>query len=55
MIFGQKIIVDWEQVKQLCHEQTRQTHGKENHHLIEHDYNVGDLVLIIILPDVQHK
>ena len=37
MIFGQKITVDWEQVKQLCHEQAAQNNEKENHHHIEQD------------------
>ena len=51
MIFRQKIIIDWEQVKQLHRQQAIQNNEKENHHPIKHDYKVGDPVLIVILPD----
>ena len=51
MIFRQKIIIDWEQVKQLHRQQATQNNEKENRHRIEHDFKVGDLVLVVTLPD----
>ena len=48
MIFRQKIIVDWEELKQLRKEQHIANNIKENRHRREHQYKTGDLVLIIM-------
>ena len=49
--FWAKSIVDWERVKQLHRQQATQNNEKENRHRIEHDFKVGDLVLVVTLPD----
>ena len=48
MLFRQKIIVDWEELKQLRKKQHLANNIKENRHRREHKYKVGDLVLIIM-------
>ena len=48
MIFRQKIIVDWEELKQLRKKQHIANNIKENRNRREHKYKTGDLVLIIM-------
>ena len=48
MLFRQKIIVDWEELKQLRRKQHIANNIKENRNRREHKYKVGDLVLIIM-------
>ena len=48
MIFRQKIIVDWEELKQLRKKRHIAKNIKENRHRREHTYKAGDLVLIIM-------
>ena len=55
MIFRQKIIVDWEELKQLRKKQHIANNIKENRHRREHQYKTGDLVLIIMKSYERNK
>lgn len=50
MIFRQKIIVDWELLKAQRNKQAVQNNAKENKKRLEHEYKVGQLVLIVYKP-----
>ena len=47
MIFCQKCLVDWTRLKQRRQRQAIENNKKENKNRREHNYKVGDLVLII--------
>ncbi len=47
MLFCQHVIVDWEKLKHMRQEQAITNNTKENKKRVDHDYHVGDLVLII--------
>ena len=47
MIFRQKVIVDWELEKQRKIKFTKENNEKENSKRREHEYKVGDLVLLV--------
>ena len=55
MIFRQKIIVDWEELKQLRKKQHIANNIKENRLRREHNYKEGDLVLIIMKSYERNK
>ena len=55
MIFRQKIIVDWEELKQLRKKQHIANNIKKNRLRREHNYKVGDLVLIIMKSYERNK
>ncbi len=46
MIFRQKVKIDWQLLKEQCH-QAIANNAKENKTRIQHEYKVGDLVLIV--------
>jgi transposase InsO family protein len=50
MIFRQKVIIDWERLKATRDKQALQNNAKENRKRLEHEYKVGDKVLIILKP-----
>ena len=47
MVFRQKTLVDWQQLKQLRRQQAIANNKKENKSRIPHVYSVGDMVLIV--------
>ena len=47
MILRQKVIVDWELEKQRKIKFTKENNEKENSKRREHEYKVGDLVLLV--------
>ena len=47
MIFRQKVIVDWDKIKQLRQKQTEHNKKRENNKQIPHDYKVGDKILLV--------
>ena len=50
MLFRQKVIIDWERLKASRNKQSLQNNAKENRKRLEHEYKVGDKVLIILKP-----
>ena len=50
MLFRQKIFIDWERFKALHNKQAMQNNVKENKKRLEHQYQVGDKVLILLKP-----
>jgi hypothetical protein len=47
MIFRQKVKIDWSLIKEERRRQTVANNAKENKTRIEHEYKVGDMVLIV--------
>ena len=50
MLFRQKIFIDWERFKALHSKQALQNNTKENKKWLEHQYHVGDKVLLLLKP-----
>ena len=50
MIFRQKVLIDWECLKASRDKQALQNNAKENRKRLEHEYKVGDKVLIVLKP-----
>jgi hypothetical protein len=50
MIFRQKVLIDWERLKAARDKHALQNNAKENRKRLEHEYKVGDKVLIILKP-----
>ena len=50
MIFRQKTAIDWQLLKHQRRKQHRENNAKENKTHISHEYQVGDLVLIVEKP-----
>jgi hypothetical protein len=55
MLFRQKIFIDWEHFKALHNKQAMQNNVKENKKRLEHHYQVGDKVLILLKPNERQK
>ena len=47
MLFCQKVAIDWECIKQLHQQQATESSNEENRNRLHHEYQVGDMVLII--------
>ena len=55
MLFRQKIFIDWERFKALHNKQALQNNTKENKKRLEHQYHVGDKVLLLLKPYERQK
>ncbi len=55
MLFRQRVIIDWEKIKVLRQEQAIANNTKENKKRIDHEYHVGDLVLIVTPTSERRK
>jgi hypothetical protein len=55
MLFRQKVIIDWEWLKESRDKQSLQNNAKENRKRLEHEYKVGDKGLIILKPYERHN
>jgi hypothetical protein len=55
LIFCQKVIIDWEQIKTFCNRQMLKNITEENKKQLEHEYKVRDKVLILFKPHKQHN
>ena len=50
LIFWQKVLIDWERIKALCTIQAIENNTKENKKRLDHEYKVGDMVLLVFKP-----
>jgi len=55
MLFRQRVVIDWEKLKRARQEQATANNAKENKKRIEHNYHVGDLVLIVTPTSERRK
>ena len=55
MLMRTKVVVDWEMIKQRRLKAAQQSNTRENNSRIEHEYKVGDYVLIILRDEVTRK
>jgi hypothetical protein len=55
MIFHQAVKIDWQLLKDECRKQSTNNNKKENKNRLQHEYKVGDLVLIVEKPYERHK
>ncbi len=55
MLFRQRIIINWEKLKLTRQEQAISNNNKENKKRIDHEYQVGDLVLIVTPTSERRK
>jgi hypothetical protein len=50
LIFRQKVLIDWERIKALRIKLAQENNAKENKKRLEHEYKVGDKVLLVFKP-----
>ncbi len=50
MIFRQKVLIDWECIKALRVRFVEENNTKENKQRLEHEYKIGDKVLLVFKP-----
>ena len=55
MIFRQKVIVDWEREKQRRIKQAEANNKRENSRRIAHNYEVGQMVLLVVPKNERAK
>ena len=55
MLMRTKVVVDWELIKQRRLKAAQQSNKRENNSRIQHEYKVGDYVLIILRDEVTRK
>jgi hypothetical protein len=55
LIFRQKVLIDWERIKALCIKLAQENNAKENKKRLEHEYKVGDKVLLVFEPYKQRN
>ena len=55
MLMRTKVVVDWELIKQRRLKAAQQSNKRENNSRIQHEYKVGDYVLIILRDEVTQK
>ncbi len=55
MLFRQRVIINWEKLKRMRQEQAINNNNKENKKQIDHDYHIGNLVLIVTPTSERHK
>ena len=44
------MLIDWERIKALCIKLAQENNAKENKKRLEHEYKVGDKVLLVFKP-----
>ena len=50
LIFCQKVLIDWERMKTLRLKLAEENNAKENKKRLNHEYKVGDRVLLVFKP-----